>query len=79
MTSEGRPDQRAVARELIERARDDQSFARRLRADPVGTLAHVGLPAEGADDVLRETPRDPGTAERPCMFTCSWTCIVTGI
>lgn len=79
MTSEGRPDQRAIARELIERARDDPSFARRLRADPEGTLVHAGLPAEGADDILRETPRDPGTAERPCAFTCSWTCIVTGI
>jgi hypothetical protein len=76
---EQRAEQRAVAQRLITRAREDRRFAQRVLEDPDGVLAEAGLPTTGADDLLREAPRetrDP-SAEAICTYTCEWTCIWT--
>jgi hypothetical protein len=71
---------RVRVRPVLERAKADEAYAERLRADPEGQLRDAGIPSEWITNVAGEITHDgPATEEamRPAIWCTVWSCIFT--
>ena len=66
---------RAQVDGILNRARSDAEFGRRLNSDPDATLREAGLHGKAISEVSREIRSFGGTrpdVQRPCDFTTCW-------
>jgi hypothetical protein len=61
---------------ILNRARSDEEFGRRLNSDPDGTLREAGLHGKAISEVSREIKSFSGgkrpDPQRPCDYTTCW-------
>ena len=66
---------RVKALELVHRAESDPEFAKKAKADPVGTLVAAGIPQHRAEAMIRP---DIWCRDLTCWSSkCPQSCIVT--
>ena len=62
---------RETSRKVGEHAISDPAYKAKLRADPAGTLAEAGIPAEALPDVIHEAGLSDVAGYSPnCIVSC---------